>query len=255
MGRKGERKHLKRKPAPKIWPIHRKEAAWTLRPKPGPHSLSRCVPLALIVRDMLQFAKTRKEAKTIISQGKIRVNAKVQREERFPVGLMDIISISDSEKVYRVLPSRKGLLLHPNESKEEEFKLCRVEDKTVVKDGHVQLNFHDGTSALIRVNDPGKPEEDVYQTLDTLKLSIPDWEPLGHMKLTVGAPAIIIGGKNRGRYGKITAIEEKPGEKRRELLVTIEGKNGSHFQTILDFIFVLGETEPSISLPEVDRLV
>ena len=252
MGRKGERKHLKRKPAPKIWPIHRKEAVWTLKPKPGPHTLSRCIPLALIVRDILQFAKTRKEAKTIISQEKIKVNGKVQREERFPVGLMDVISIPDTEKVYRVLPSEKRLFLHPIESDEAEFKLCRIEDKTVVKGGHVQLNLHDGTSVLIRVNDPKKPEEDVYQTLDTLKLSIPDLEPLGPMKLTVGAPAIIIGGKNVGKYGKITAIEEKPSQKRRDLLVTIEDKNGNRFQTILNFIFVLGDTEPSISLPEVD---
>ena len=252
MGRKGERKHLKRKPAPKIWPIHRKEAVWTLKPKPGPHTLSRCIPLALIVRDILQFAKTRKEAKTIISQEKIKVNGKVQREERFPVGLMDVISIPDTEKVYRVLPSEKRLFLHPIESDEAEFKLCRIEDKTVVKGGHVQLNLHDGTSVLIRVNDPKKPEEDVYQTLDTLKLSIPDREPLGHMKLTVGASAMIIGGKNVGKYGKITAIEEKPSQKRRDLLVTIEDKNGNRFQTILNFIFVLGDTEPSISLPEVD---
>lgn len=252
MGRKGEKKHLKRKPAPRIWPIHRKEAVWTLRPKPGTHPLSRCMPLALVVRDMLEFAKTGKEAKKIISQEKIKVNGKVQREGRFPIGLMDVISIPDTEKAYRVFPSGKGLFLHQIETDETEFKLCRIEDKTVVEGGHVQLNLHDGTTVLVRVNDPKKPEEDVYQTLDTLKLSIPDQGLLGYMKLTEGAPAIIIGGKNMGKSGKITAIEEKIGQKRRELLVTIEDKDGSQFQTILNFIFVLGDIEPSISIPEVD---
>ena len=252
MGRKGERKHLKRKPAPKIWPIHRKEAVWTLRFKPGPHSISRCIPLALVVRDMLKFAETGKEAKKIVSQEKIRVDGKVRREEHFPVGLMDVIFIPEAKRVYRVLPSGKGLLLHPIEANETEFKLCRIEDKTTVNDGHAQLNLHDGTCVLIRVNDPKKPEEDVYQTLDTLKLSIPEREPLGHIKLAVGAPAIIIRGKNVGKYGKITAVEEKPSQKRRELLVTIEDKKGKQFQTILNFIFVLGDTKPSISLPEVD---
>jgi small subunit ribosomal protein S4e len=72
------------------------------------------------------------------------------------------------------------------------------------------------------------------------------------MKLTVGAPAIITGGKNVGKYGKIVAIEEKPSQKRRDLLVTIEDKNGNRFQTTLNFVFVLGETDPSVSLPEVD---
>lgn len=252
MGRKGEKKHLKRKPAPKIWPIHRKEAVWTVKLKPGPHPLSRCIPLSLIVRDILHFAKTGKEAKAIISQEKIKVNGKFQREERFPVGLMDVISIPDAKKMFRVFPSGKGLFLHPIEPNEAEFKLCRIEDKTVVKGGHTQLNLHDGTSLLIRVSDPKKPEEDVYQTLDTLKLSIPDRAPLGRMKLTVGSPAIILEGKNIGKYGKITAIEEKPSQKRKNLLVTIQDKNGNQFQTILNFIFVLGDTEPSISLPEVD---
>jgi len=251
LGKKGGKKHLKRKPAPKFWPIHRKEAVWTVKPTPGPHPLSRCMPLAIIVRDMLELAKTRKEAKTIISQGKIKINGKVQREELFPTGLMDVISVPDSEKTYRVLPSEKGLILHPIGADEAEFKLCRIENKTVVGGGHVELNLHDGRSMLIRVGDPKKPEEDVYQTLDMLKLSIPEQEFMAHMKLTAGVPAIIIGGKNVGKYGKITAIEEKPSQKRRDLLVTIEDKNGNHFQTTLDFIFVLGETEPSISLPEV----
>jgi len=252
LGKKGGKKHLKRKPAPKFWSIHRKEAIWTVKPKPGPHAHSRCMPLALVLRDILKLAKTRKEAKTIISQGKIKVNGKVQREELFPTGLMDVISIPDSEKTYRVLPSEKGLILHPIGTDEAEFKLCRIENKTVVGGGHVQLNLHDGSSMLIRVDDPKKPEEDVYKTLDTLKLSIPEQESMAHMKLTVGVPAIIIGGKNVGKYGKITTIEEKPSQKRRDLLVTIENKKGNRFQTTLNFIFVLGETEPSISLPGVD---
>ena len=245
MGRKGESGHLKRKPATKMWPIHRKEAVWTIRPNPGPHSLSRSLPLGLIVRDMLKFAQTGKEAKNIISQEKITIDGKVRRDERFPVGLMDVISILDAKKSYRLLPSKKGLFLHPIKSSEAEFKLCRVEDKTIVKGGHVQLDLHDGTSHLL-------PEKDVYQTLDVLKLSVPDRELLGHTKLTTGAPAIVTGGKNIGKYGKVTTIEKKPNQKRRDLIVTIEDKNGDQFQTILDFVFILGDTEPSISLPEAD---
>lgn len=61
LGKKGGRRHLKRKPAPKTWPIHRKEQVWTIKPRPGPHPISRCLPLTLVVRDILGFAKTRKE--------------------------------------------------------------------------------------------------------------------------------------------------------------------------------------------------
>lgn len=251
MGKKGGKKHLKRKPAPKIWPIHRKEFVWTVKPRPGPHPTSSCILPALVTRDMLGFAKTRKEAKAIISQGKIMVDGKVQRDERFPAGLMDIISIPDMEKAYRILPSKKGLTLHPIEKDEAEFKLCRIENKTVINGGHVQLNLHDGRTVLIQVKDPKNPEEDVYHTLDTLKVSVPDQEIVGNIKFAEGASAIIVGGKNAGRHGKIVAIEERPGQKRRNLLVTIEDINGKRFQTILNFVFVIGDAEPGISLPEV----
>ena len=252
MGRKGERGHLKRKPAPKMWPIHRKEAVWTVMPKPGPHSISRSLPLALIVRDMLGFAKTAKEAKKIISQGKITVDGKVRRDERFLVGLMDVISILDAKKAYRVLPSGKGLFLHPIGADEAAFKLCRIENKTVVKGGNMYLDLHDGASSLINVSDSQSLEETVYHTLDVLKLSVPDRELLGYTKLIVGAPAIVIGGKNMGKYGKVTTIEKKSDKKRRNLLVTLKDVNGDQFQTILDFVFILGDTEPSISLPEAN---
>ena len=252
MGRKGERGHLKRKPAPKLWPIHRKEAVWTVMPKSGPHSLSRSLPLALIVRDILGFAKTGKEAKKILSQGKITVDGKVRRDERFLVGLMDVISILEAKKAYRVMPSRKGLFLYPISADEIAFKLCRIENKTVVKGGNMHLDLHDGASSMIKVSDSPLPEDVVYHTLDVLKLSVPDREILGYTKLIVGAPAIVIGGKNMGKYGKVTTIEKKSEKKRRDLLVTLKDLDGEQFQTILDFVFILGDTEPFISLPEAN---
>jgi len=254
LGKKGGTKHLKRKPAPKFWPIHRKELIWTVKPKPGPHPISRCIPIMLIVRDMLSFAKTGKEAKTIISQGKIEVDGKTQREELSPVGLMDVVSIPSIEKAYRVLPSEKGLVLHQIGKEEAGFKLCRIENKTVVNGGHTQLNLHDGRNLLIRVKDPKKPEEDVYHTLDTLKISLPSQEVTGHIKLVEGAPVIIVEGKNIGRYGKIVTIEEKAGQKRRNFLVTVEDANGNRFQTMLEFVFVVGDAQPLISLPEVSPI-
>jgi small subunit ribosomal protein S4e len=201
---------------------------------------------------MLGFAKTAKEAKNIISDGKITVDGKVRRDERFLVGLMDVISIPDAKKSYRVLPSGSGLFLHPISADEAAFKLFRIEDKTIVKGGNVHLDLHDGSTVLVAVGSSQKPEEDVYYTLDVLKISVPDRELLGQAKLTAGAPAIVIGGKNMGKYGKVSTIEKKADKKRRDLLVTLKDVNGNQFQTILDFVFILGDAEPSISLPEAD---
>ena len=250
MGKKGGRRHLKRKPAPEFWPIHRKEAVWTVKPNPGPHPISNSVPLTLVVRDLLGFAKTRKEVKRIISDEKIMVDVKVQREETFPTGLMDVVSIPDADKWYRLLSSEKGLTLHSISKDEAGFKLCRIEKKTVLNGGNVQLNLHDGRNILIKVKDPNKPEEDVYQTLDTLKIALPSQEILSHFKLTEGAPALIMAGKNVGKHGKIVSIEQRERQKRKSSLVTIENEKGNRFQTTIDYIFVVGDTKPHIFLPE-----
>lgn len=240
-------KHLKRKPAPKLWPIHRKELIWTVKPMPGSHPISNCIPLIFIVREILNLAKTRKEAKTIISQGKINIDGKPQRNDRFPIGLMDVVSIPDIKKTYRVIPSEKGLFLHQIGEEEADFKLFRIENKLTLEDGHTQLNLHDGRNILIREGST----EDVYRTLDTLKISLSSNEIVNHMKPVEGVTVIITGGKNIGKHGKIIAIEEKSGQKRRNSLATIEDINGKRLQTILNFIFVVGEVQPSISLPEV----
>jgi small subunit ribosomal protein S4e len=250
LGRKGERRHLKRKPAPKLWPIHRKEAVWTVMPNPGPHSLSRSLPLLLVVRDILGFAKTAKEAKNIISQGKILVDKKVRRDERFLVGLMDLITIVDIKDNFRVLPSKKGLYLEPIKSNED-FKLYRIDNKTFEKGNRLRLDLHDGTNFLVGEMNTQTPEAN-FTTLDVLKLSLPDRELLDHIKLRVGVPALVISGKNMGKYGKIISIEKRADKKRRDLLVTLKDKKDRQFQTILDFVFVLGEAESAINLPEVD---
>ncbi len=248
MGKKGERKHLKRKPAPKFWPIHRKEKIWTVKPKPGPHPISNCIPLLLLIRETLGLAKTRKEARIIISKEKIMVDGKIRRDELFPVGLMDVVYIPDLKKTYRVLTSEKGLVFHPIEEDEAKIKLCRIENKNFVSRGQLQLNLHDGRNVMIQVKDPAKPEEDIYETLHTLKMNIPTQEIIGHIKLEKGAQVMIIGGKNLGKYGKIVAIEEKKNQKRRNSLVTIEDADGKRFQTIMDLIFVVGDKKPAISL-------
>ena len=249
MGKKGGSRHLKRKPSPVVWAIERKKYTWIGKPSAGPHETGKCVTLTLSLRDILGLAKTAKEAETIVAQGKVYVDGKVRRDKSYPAGLMDVIAIPESNSSYRVLPSPKGLKLHPIEKEEARFKLCRIEDKSSLKNGHVQVGLHDGTNVLIRVADSAKPVEDMYHTLDTLKIGLEERSILGYAKLAKGVPVLLVGGKNVGKYGKVLEIVESTGQKRREQLVTVEDKNGNRFQTILNFVFVVGETEPYISLP------
>jgi len=255
LGKKGRSTGLKRKPAPRFWQIRRKEYTWVVKPSPGPHSLENCLPLAVILRDILGFAKTRKEAKKIVSQGKVYVDGKVRRKDNFPAGLMDVVSLPEVAKHFRVLPSSKGLILHPIDKEEANFKLCRIEDKNVVRNGHIQMNLNDGSNLLAKVKSSKKPQEDVYKTLDTVKISLPERQTLEIAKLKENNFAIITGGKNIGKYGKIIEIEKAKGKKLRDTLVTLEDEKGNRYQTILNLVFAIGEKQPFISLPEAAEVV
>jgi small subunit ribosomal protein S4e len=107
----------------------------------------------------------------------------------------------------------------------------------------------------VKVADPKNPQEDVYETLDTLKISLPDRRIMEHIKIKENVFAMITGGKNIGKYGKIVEIKRAKSERRRNALVVIEDEKGNRYQTILNFVFALGETKPLISIPEVAATV
>jgi len=206
-----------------------------------------------VAREVLGLAKTRKEAKKIISQGKILVDGKVVRDERFPTGLMDVVSIPELKMNYRIVPSPKGLILHPIKKDEAKFKMCRIDSKKTIEQGHIELNLHDGRNLLIHVEEPRKPVEDIYSTLDTVKISVPEQEILEHLKLQKGMLAAFVDGNNIGKYGTITSVEEQAGQKRRDFLITIKSEAEETFQTILNYAFVVGDKKPQISLPETEE--
>lgn len=250
MARHGSSRHLKALVAPAFWPILRKEYKWAVKPSPGPHSIERCLPLLVIVRDVLKYAKTGREARKLIAEGHFKVDGRVRRNYKFPVGLMDIIEIPKTGEYYRAIPvPTKVLGLIKISSEEAAIKPCRIEDKTTVKGGHVQLNLHDGRNILIRVADPRNPVEDLYETLGTAVLSLKDNRIVDYIPAKEGVIAIVTGGKNVGRVGKI--VEVIPGAlKRRKYIVTLEDKYGNRFQTSFEYVFPIGLEKPVITLPE-----
>ncbi|OYT39870.1 MAG: 30S ribosomal protein S4e [Desulfurococcales archaeon ex4484_58] len=249
MARMGGKRHLKSLAAPRFWPILRKEYKWAVKPSPGPHPISRSFPLLMIVRDILGYAKTAREARKLIAEGHFKVDGRVRHDYKYPVGLMDVIEIIDTGEKYRVVPiPTKVLGLIEIGDDEAKYKLCRIEDKTTVKHGHIQLNLHDGRNVLIKVSDPTNPTEDVYDTLGTLQLAIPKQEILSYIPLKEGVLAIISGGRNVGRVGRVVSIHR--GMRRYRSIVTLEDKHGNKFQTSLVYVFPIGGEEPLIRLPE-----
>ena len=254
MGKKGKTARLKRKPAPAFWPIHRKELPWIVKPSPGSHSLKKCLPLTMVLRDILGVAQTRKEAKLILDQGKVLLDGKICKQDDIPVGLMDVISIPDMDKYYRVMPSHKGLILNPISKEESKIKLFRVENKTTVHNG-IQIALHDGSNIIVKVADSKNPHEVTYETFDVIKVAYPEKQVVQTLKTKEGNIAVITGGKNIGKQGKIVEIEKTEAKKRHQALVLIEDSKGTRYQTILDFVFSIGETEQLVTTTEASQIV
>ena len=243
MTRRGQKKHLKRLPAPKYWPIKRKTGKFTTRVIPGPHAREQCLPLTLVLREILGYAENMREVRAILSSGQIKIDGHIRKDPRYPVGLMDVIDITTSGERYRLIPKKRGgLRLVKIDDKEAGFKLCKIESKTIVKGGKIQLGLHDGRSVLLPEGE--KPSK--YNTLDTLKISVPEQKILDSVSLENGVYAVVSQGRNIGNEGKVIAIDRRIGT--HASTVTMEDPEGNRFQTALEYVFVVGKSKPEVSL-------
>jgi small subunit ribosomal protein S4e len=233
-------KHLKRLNAPRTLQIHRKEETWTVKSSPGPHPLEQSIPLSLIIRDYLNLGDTLKETKRIISNGDILVDGIIRKNHKFPCGFMDVISIPKIKKDYRILFNRRGkLILIPISTSESSWKLCRIENKTIVKGKQIQINLHDGKNKIIK--------KDEYKTGDVLKISFKDNKIDDTYKFEKGTVSMIIGGSHIGEVANIEDIEIIASSKPN--LVKMKGTND--FSTLQKYVFPIGKAKPAIELPEV----
>jgi small subunit ribosomal protein S4e len=233
-------KHLKRLAAPRVLRLHRKEHKLTIRAAPGPHPLELAIPLGLIVRDYLRLCDTYKEARKIVSNGDILVDGIKRKNFKFPCGLMDVISIPKMRKNIRILFDRNGkLTLVPISESDAEWKLCRIQNKTIVKGKKVQLNLHDGKNKLV--------EKDEYKTGDVLKISFKENKIDEVYRFDKGTVSMIIGGTHIGEIASIDEIQIVASSKPN--LAKMKGEK--EFSTIAEHVFPIGKTKPVIELPEV----
>jgi len=236
-------KHMKRLAAPRVLRIHRKERKLTIRAAPGPHPLELAIPLGLIVRDYLHLCDTYKEARKIVSNRDILVDGIKRKNFKFPCGLMDVISIPKMHMNIRILFDRNGkLTLVPISENDAEWKLCRIQNKTIVKGKKVQLNLHDGKNKLV--------EKDEYKTGDVLKISFKENKIDEVYRFDKGTVSMIIGGTHIGEIASIDEIQIVASSKPN--LAKMKGEK--EFSTIAEHVFPIGKTKPAIELPEVKML-
>ncbi|MFO8110386.1 MAG: 30S ribosomal protein S4e [Thermoplasmata archaeon] len=236
-------KHNKRYNSPaKRWGIPTKKYFWAPKVRPGKHSKDRGVPLVVLLRDILEYANNAREARHIIGDRKILIDGKPVTDHKAPVGLMDVISIPDIGEHYRMMFDQHGRIrLMAVSQGQEVWKLCRIENKIILKDGEVQYNLHDGRNFRSK-------DTNAFKTKDVLKLEVPDQQLIENYPFDVGSMAMITGGKHIGELGRIKEHE----------VIKSSRPNMVHFEegftTVEDYVFVVGKDKPVIEIPEVGIL-
>lgn len=234
-------KHQKRIAAPRSWRIERKTAYWAVKPRPGPHQGNMSMPLLLIVRDVLKLADNSKEAKRILHEGNILIDGKPRKDHKFPIGIFDIISIPAIDANYMVVLNHKGKLsLVALGAEAESGKLCRVNNKTMIKGGQIQLNLYDGRNVI--------PSSDLgaeIKTHDSVMISLDTNEILQKFAYKEGSKVMVIGGKHSAQTGEIEEIRTvRSPESNVVKIKPLEG--GDSFETIEEYVFVVGEENVEI---------
>jgi len=153
--------HLKRQQSPKNWPTKRKGTTYIVRPR---YNISGGLPISIIMRDVLGFAKTRREVKKAINLKQILLNNKEVLDERSNALLFDIITIIPPkesnlpEKYYRIeIGENKKFKVEEINKQESNHKIAKIINKKTLKGNKIQINLSDGRNFLsdfkYKVND------------------------------------------------------------------------------------------------------
>ncbi|MBI5389422.1 30S ribosomal protein S4e [Candidatus Woesearchaeota archaeon] len=190
--------HLKSLSAPASWNIERKGLVFITRPNPGAHSLETGLPLSVIFKTYLKYAKTQREVRGILHSKQILVDGVRRKDPRFIVGLMDILDIRDAGEAYRVLIDKRGKLCLASVKKGgADTKICKIRNKSMCK-GKIQLHLHDGRNLYTDNNS--------YRAGDSLVLKIPEQDIKEHLPLAKGMFVYLVGGNHIGEVAEVVDI-------------------------------------------------
>lgn len=227
--------HLKRLATPKTWLIGRKQNKFIGRPKGSGHSYKLGTSIVTVFRDLLGVVDSAREMRYILFNKELFVDNRKIKSHKFLTGLFDVISIPESDFHYRiVLNDKRRVDVLPVDKKEANLKIRKVISKTMIKGGKVQLNFNDGFNLI---TDQKCAVADTI-LFDTTKNEIKEVLPLKE-----NVPVVLLSGQYLGK----TAIVEKVDQS----TVFVKFKDKS-YETLKDFVFVIGAKEPVITATKKD---
>lgn len=232
--------HLKRLNAPDSWHIAKKTTKFITKTAPGPHN-ANAMPIAVWLRDHMQYARNMKEVKQILSQKDVIINGRPCRDPKMGIGIFDIIAMPKINKYYRILRDKAGRHISVEiDAEAAKSRLVKIRNKTVITGGQVQLNLRDGANILA---------DNTYKAGDSIEVSLePEtrFKILSHFPFAVGNVAMIIGGKHSGKVARIVDIVKMPGSVPNKILLE-DMKSGAKFDTIAPYIYMVGQQTSAIA--------
>jgi len=237
-------KHQKRLSVPNSWPVERKTETFTVKADAGPHGESG-VPLLIVLRDVLGYVDSRKEARYALNQDNVLINGKAVSDEERPVGMFDIVAFTEREEFYRVFPDEGGrLALTPIDEDAAGSKLGKIVNKQHVPGGDVQLTLHDGQTLTV-------DEETGYGGGDSIVVSNDDAEVVAHFPYQEGELVTAVDGHHAGEIGRIEEIQVTPGSSSNNVIVEQDGGEAAAsdeggeaaggFETVEEYVVVIDE--------------
>ena len=223
--------HQKRLSVPNSWPVERKEETFTVKADAGPHG-EKGVPLLIVLRDVLGYVDSKKEAQYALNHQSILVNGDVASDVRRPIGMFDILAFVQREEYYRVFPDEGGrLALTPIDADSASSRLGKIVNKTQVSGGDFQLTLHDGATLIVE-------DASEYSGKDSIVVDSETKDVVAHFPYEEGALVTAVNGQHAGEIGEITEIIVTPGSGNNSVVVETED---GEFETVEQYVVVIDE--------------
>ncbi|GAB3695667.1 30S ribosomal protein S4e [Halorubrum pallidum] len=224
-------RHQKRLAVPNSWPVERKTDTFTVKAGAGPHGEAG-VPLVVLLRDVLGYVDSTKEARYALNNDSVLVNGDAISDEQRPIGMFDILAFAEREEFFRVFPDEGGrLALTPVDEEAAGSRLGKITNKSVIPGGDAQLTLHDGTN--VRVD-----ADTEYDTKDSIVVDNETKEVVAHFEYEEGALVTAVAGQHAGRIGEVDEIDVTLGSGSNTVTVADEGDG---YETVEEYLVVIDE--------------
>ena len=214
--------HNKRLPAPKHYPIARKESTY-ISSIEGSRSKDAAIPAVVLLRDVLGYAENEKDAKKIIQDRNLVRNGEPVTSVRQGIGVLDVVEIPETEESYRVIRNENGLeFISVNEP---EKVISKIVGKQKEEEEYV-YRLHNGENYR---------SEDEYSTGNSLIFN----SSVREIKLEEGAKVLVIGGGNAGLTAELKEIRRQG----RNPDIAVVENNGEQIETLMENLVAVDNIE------------